>query len=126
MGGSAVPVSTVQVWREHTNCREFLARHSNHRELSYFASTAQIEEGQAHNTDFLVRCRGTASNETGGVLAGTNLSNPSQNLYNLQLGHILTIKTSGGAILYTFEVLWRRDDTRTRGSSFSTARILCR
>jgi hypothetical protein len=56
-----------------TNACELLARHAHHAQIADFAATAQIEHGQADDTDLLVRTRCTTTDEAGGVLAGANL-----------------------------------------------------
>lgn len=37
-----------------TNTRKLLARHAHHAQVADFAATAQVEHGQAHDTDLLV------------------------------------------------------------------------
>lgn len=53
---------------------------ANHAQLADFASSSQVEEGEANNAHLLVGSRGATANEAGGVLAGTDLDFHSQSL----------------------------------------------
>lgn len=63
-----------------TDCGKLGAIDANHAQLADFASSSQVEEGEANNAHLLVGSRGATANEAGGVLAGTDLDIYSQSL----------------------------------------------
>lgn len=75
-----------------------LARHANHGQVAHLAAAAEVEQRQANDADLLVRLRGTAADEAGGVLAGTDLD-ALEDANWVGHGESRTMRTSGGAMM---------------------------
>ena len=58
----------------HTDGWEFGAIDANHCQVADLSAPAEVEESEPNDTNLLIRGRGSATNEAGGVLASTNLS----------------------------------------------------
>jgi hypothetical protein len=56
-----------------TNCWEFVSRHTDHAQFAYLATSAQVKQCQANNTDFLVGAGSFAINKAGRILSSSNL-----------------------------------------------------
>lgn len=56
-----------------TDCWELGAIYADHAQFADFSSPAEVEHRQPYHADLLIRSRGTTSDKTGGVLAGTDL-----------------------------------------------------
>lgn len=56
-----------------TDCGKLGAIDADHAQLADFASSSQVEEGEADNAHLLVGSGGATANEAGGILAGTDL-----------------------------------------------------
>lgn len=80
-----------------TNGREFAARYTNHGKVTHLAAFPQVKEGQAYNTNLLVRFRSATAYETSRVLSGTdlyNLSAPPQRKVSSSKSHACLRATS--------------------------------
>jgi hypothetical protein len=63
-------------WRDMlqlTDCWVFRPIDTGHRQVAHLASPPKVEQGQAHDANFLIRTRRSTADKAGGVLAGTDL-----------------------------------------------------
>lgn len=82
-----------------TDCWVFRPIDAHHRQFAHLASPPKVEQGQAHNANFLIRTRRSTAHKAGGVLAGPDLGRRQPAHINGINFSELTINTLRAAIV---------------------------